>query len=166
LLSGLAAGRARLVAATVIGLSQIGNFFLLIVLTLGTLNAATQADLSSRLYLTQDEVSGMQWLLAHAQGEVVLAAPRTGILLPGRAGVRTFVGHPFETINAPVKQAQAEAFFGGQMLDEEWRGLREQYQIHYVFVGPAERVLGGGNDYLSADRPAFQQGDVAIYHLP
>jgi hypothetical protein len=126
------------------------------------LNRDGQSALFARLYLSQDEATAMQWLLTHAQDEVVLATPRTGMLLPGRAGVRVFVGHPFETIDAEAKQAQAEAFFRGELSAGEWQKLREQYHIRYVFVGPAEQALGNG-DYLNEFKPVFQQGKVIVY---
>jgi hypothetical protein len=165
-LAKLEDGRARLVSVLTVCLSLIGNLFLLAVLTLGVLNRGGQADLFARLYLSQDEAAAMGWLLAHTQEEVVLAAPRTGMLLPGRAGVRVFVGHKYETVDAEGKQAQAEAFFRGDMPDDEWQRLREKYHIHYLFVGPAERALGGGADRLRELVPAFRQGDVDIYRLP
>lgn len=164
-LSRLTNSRARLVIALAVGFSALGNIFLLAVLILGVLNRDLQSDLMARLYLSRDEATAMQWLLTHAQDEVVLAAPRTGMLLPGRAGVRVFVGHPFETIDAETKQAQAEAFFRGELSADEWQRLREQYHIRYVFVGPAERALGGGGDHLSDSTPVFQQGEVALYRL-
>jgi hypothetical protein len=161
-LSRLTAERARLIAAATVGFSLLGNLFLLLVLSLGVLKSDRQADPFARLYLTQDEVNAMQWLLAHAQGEVVLASPRTGALLPGRAGVRVFAGHPYETINAKVKQAQAEAFFRDELSDDEWQGLQDRYHIRFVFVGPTERALGGGA-YLGEMEPAFRVGEVTIY---
>jgi hypothetical protein len=164
LLPKITGGWARAVEALIVGLSLMGNLFLMAVLIFGVLNRAGQADIFVRLYLLRDEASAMQWLLAHAQGEVVLAAPRTGMLLPGRAGVRAFAGHPFETVDAQAKQAQAEAFFRGGLSSDEWRTLQEQYGIRYVFVGPAEQSLGGG-DYLSKLHPVFQQGQVTIYSL-
>jgi len=150
----------------VVGISALGNLFLLTLLTLGVLNRYSQPDLFARLYVSQDEGAAMGWLLSHAQDQVILAAPRTGMFLPGRSGVRVFAGHPFETIEAEVKQAQAEDFFRGEMSAEEWHRLGEQYNIRYVFVGPAERAFGGGGDYLRGLAPVFQQGEVSIYHLP
>jgi hypothetical protein len=164
LLPRLTVGKARLVAILTVSFSALGSLFLLAVLILGVLNRDGQSGLFARLYLSQDEATAMQWLLTHAQDEVVLATPRTGMLLPGRAGVRVFVGHPFETIDAEAKQAQAEAFFRGELSGEEWQKLREQYHIRYVFAGPAERALGGGSSYLRELTPAFQQGEVTIYH--
>jgi hypothetical protein len=162
LLAALGVGRwlAGRLAAPIVGFSALGNLFLLLILTLGSMAGQQQPALFARLYLSQDEVAAMQWLLANAPGEVVLAAPRTGMLLPGWAGVRVFAGHPFETIDAKAKQAQAEAFFRGELSPAEWQALREQYHIRYVFVGPAERALGDG---LSTLEPVFRQGDVTIY---
>jgi len=158
--------RARLVGVLTIGISALGSLFLLAVLTLGVLSRQGQPDLFARLYLSQDEEAAMGWLLSHAQGTLVLAAPRTGMLLPGRSGVRVFVGHPFETIDAEAKQVQAEAFFRGELTAEEWQRLNAQYRIRYVFVGPTEQALGGGTDYLNGLVPVFQQGEVSVYHLP
>jgi len=162
LLPRLSEGWARRAVALAVGFSALGNLFLLMVLTLGALSRPGQPELFARLYLSQDEVAAMRWLLAHAQDEVVLASPRTGMLLPGRAGVRVFVGHPFETIDAKTKEAQAEAFFRGEMSAGEWQAFRERYRIHYVFVGPAERALGGG-DRLDELEPLFRQGEVTVY---
>ena len=148
-------------AALVVGFSALGNLFLLLVLTFGALAGQRQPDLFARLYLSQDEAAAMGWLLANAPDEVVLAAPRTGMLLPGWAGVRVFAGHPFETIDAKTKQAQAEAFFRGELSPAGWQALRERYRIRAVFVGPAEQALGSGRP--SELEPVFRQGDVTIY---
>jgi hypothetical protein len=157
---GLSRWLAGRLATLAVGFSALGNLFLLLILTLGTLAGQQQPALFARLYLSKDEAAAMQWLLINAPDEVVLAAPRTGMLLPGWAGVRVFAGHPFETIDAKTKQAQAEACFRGELSPAEWQALREQYRIRYVFVGPAERALGDG---LSTLEPAFRQGDVTIY---
>jgi uncharacterized membrane protein len=144
----------------------LGSLFLLLVLILGVLNRQGQPDHFARLYLSQDESAAMEWLLNNAQDDIVMAAPRTGMWLPGRSGVRVFTGHPFETIDAEVKNAQAEAFFTGDMQDEEWRSLKERYDVRYVFVGPTEQTLGGGGDHLRGLAPVFNQGEVSIYYLP
>jgi hypothetical protein len=158
---GVSRWLAGRLAALLVGFSALGNLFLLLILTFGTTAGRQQQPaLFARLYMSQDEAAAMQWLLTNAPDEVVLAAPRTGMLLPGWAGVRVFAGHPFETIDAKAKQAQAEACFRGELSPAEWQALREQYRIRYVFVGPAERALGNG---LSTLEPIFRQGDVTIY---
>jgi hypothetical protein len=165
LLPKLSAQRGRLLIIFVLGFSVLGSIFLLTVLTAGALNRHGQPAIFARLYISQDEAAAMRWLLEHGQDEVVLAALRTGMLLPGRAGVRVFVAHPFETIDFEAKQAQAEAFFRDEMSAEEWQRLRNQYNIRYVFVGPVERALGGGAVHLRGLEPAFSQGEVSVYYL-
>ncbi len=161
----LPAARARLVTGLTIGLGLVGNLFLLLVLILGVLSREAQPDLFARLYLSRDEMQAMKWLLARPQNEVVLASPRTGMFLPGQAGVRVVAGHPFETADAEVKQAQAEAFFRNQLAGKQCQDIQVWYDIRYVFVGPAEQALGGGNACLSGVVPVYRQGKVAIYQL-
>jgi hypothetical protein len=154
--------RARVLAATV---GLLGSVFLLYVFAAGALGEQKLSNQPGMLYQSQDEVAGMAWLSANAPGDVVLASPRAGMVLPGEAGVRVFYGHPFETIEATTKAAQAEAFLSGRMSEEEWHSLATQYAIRYVFVGPAERKMGA--DHLPENlEPVFRQGGVSIYRVP
>jgi hypothetical protein len=162
----LSASRERLVSLLVVGASSIGTLFLLAVLSVGALNRDPQGGLFSRLYLSRDELAAMEWLLDKARDEVVLASPRTGMFLPGWAGVRVVMGHPFETIDAETKERQVEAFFQCELSADEWQQIQSAYQIHYVFVGPAERALEGDEVCLDDLVPAFRQGEVTIYRLP
>jgi uncharacterized membrane protein len=47
--------------------------------------------------------------------------------------------------------------------------LLNQYDVHYLFIGPTEQRLYGGlglekfDDFL---QPVFQQGDFRIYRVP
>jgi hypothetical protein len=168
LLAGLALSRtpgqwAKRLTMLTLTLGILGSAFLLFVFTAGALGQRA-SDPPGVLYLSQDEVAGMEWLSANAPGEVVLASPRSGLLLPGRAGVRVFYGHPFETIDALAKAAQAEDFFRGQMGAAQWQDLAAQYAIRYVFVGPAERRMGAGA-MPNGLEPVFHQGEVTIYRL-
>ena len=155
----------RSITPLAMAFSWLGIAFQLFVFTAGALGAAQGQEQAAALYLSTDETAAMHWLLTHGEDAVVLAAPRTGNVLPGQAGVRSFYGHPFETINAPTKAAYAEAFFKGEMSDETWRMLRERYAIRFVFVGPQERRLGAHRlpDELV---PVFQQGAVTVYRVP
>jgi hypothetical protein len=162
----LSARRERLASVLVVGLSSMGTLFLLAVLSMGVLNRDPQVGLFDHLYLSRDEVIAMGWLSDRAQNEVVLASPRTSMFLPGWAGVRVMMGHPFETIDAETKEAQVETFFRCELSDAEWHQIQSAYQIHYVFVGPAEQALGGGETCLNGLVPAFRQGAVTIYRLP
>jgi len=152
----------KLAVGLSVALSLAGSGFLLAVLSLGALSQQQADRLPNLLYLSYDEAAAMRWLLEHAPDSVVLAAPRTGAWLPGQAGVRVVVGHPLETIDAPSKQAQVEAFWRGRLSSQDWQRLKEEYRVQYVFYGPAERQLGPGL-LLSQLQVVFQQGEVAIY---
>ncbi|MCS7259336.1 MAG: hypothetical protein NZ765_00935 [Anaerolineae bacterium] len=155
----------RSVTRLAVAFSWLGIGFQLFVFTAGALSAAQGQEPAAALYISADEAAAMQWLSTHGGDAVVLAAPRTGNVLPGQAGTRSFYGHPFETIDATTKAAYAEAFFTGEMSDATWQMLRERYAIRFVFVGPQERRLGARRlpDGLV---PVFQQGDVTIYRVP
>jgi len=165
MLAGIGLSRLpRFVIILTVAFSWLGVGFQLFVFTAGARGAAQGIDQAAPLYISTDEAAAMHWLLAHGEGAVVLAAPRTGNVLPGQAGVRSFCGHPFETIDAATKAAQAEAFFRGEMPEETWRMLCERYAIRFVFVGPYERQLGARR--LPDDLvPVFQQGTVTIYRV-
>ncbi len=166
LLAGIGLSRLpRYVSSLAVTFSWLGIGFQLFVFTAGAFGAAQGMEQPTALYISADEAAAMQWLLAHGEGAVVLAAPRTGNVLPGQAGVRSFYGHPFETIDATAKAAQAEAFFRGEMSERTWRMLRERYAVRFVFVGPYEHQLGAHR--LPGDLvPVFRQGDVTVYRVP
>lgn len=155
----------RSITPLAVAFGWLGIAFQIFVLTAGALGAAQGQEQAAALYISTDEAAAMHWLLAHGEDAVVLAAPRTGNVLPGQAGVRSFYGHPFETIDATTKAAYAEAFFRGEMSEETWHMLRERYAIRFVFVGPQERQLGAQHlpDGLV---PIFQQGAVTVYRVP
>ena len=93
------------------------------------------------LFMTGAESEALQWLREQSpRDSVVLASPQVGLMVPALAGNRVIYGHPFETIDAARKQAEVERFFAGQIDPNE---LLSRYDIHYVFVGPKERALGG-----------------------
>jgi len=151
------------VARLALGLGLLGSAFLLVIFPLGALSRATATDATALFYVSDAGAAAMQWLDAHARGAVVLAPPRYGTLLPGRAGVRVFYGHPFETVDAARRRAQAEAFFAGRLPDADWRQLRAGEGIEYVFASAADAgAIEGWWDDLE---PLYRNGDTAIYRV-
>ena len=155
-----------------IAINATGTIFLLLLVTLSALERQGKIGNFDLMYLTTNEVAAMHWLLINAPDEVVLASLRTGNLLPGHAGVRVYLGHPMETIDAGTKSAQVTRFFQGNMKNDEWQALREQYQIRYLFLGPTELAMGGvafrewQQAHASELALVFQQDEVAIYRMP
>jgi hypothetical protein len=124
----------------------------------GMLSAAPRAANLPLLFLTSDEAAGLAWLGQHAQGEVVLAGPETGLFIPAQAHARVIYGHPYETVDAAAQKAAVLAFFSGQAAEDFFT----QHPAGYIFYGPRERALGALGE-LPGWRVVFQQGEVSIY---
>lgn len=87
-------------------------------------------------FIRQEEAMAFEWLRKNAtEGDVVLASPRVGLLIPSQTGARAFYGHSRETIDAKNKKAVAEAFFRGEI-----GSVFPSPQ--FIFYGPSERALG------------------------
>jgi hypothetical protein len=119
-------------------------------------------------YLSGDEARAMQWIEGNTPPHaLILAAPETGLLIPGLTGRRVIYGHPFETINAEQEQAAVERFFSlssvsGSDLAQSGRDFLQQRQVDYIFYGPREQALGPLLAGLNL-RPVFTSGGVTVY---
>ncbi|MCK6626391.1 MAG: hypothetical protein L6R45_14590 [Anaerolineae bacterium] len=112
------------------------------------------------------QLEAMRWLDRAASGELVLAVYETGNVLPAYANVRTFVGHGPETIHSDEKRAQAQQFFAAATSDAWRRDLLAEFNVRYVYYGPAEKAAG---DFAPARAPyleeIYHQGDVQIFEV-
>jgi hypothetical protein len=132
-----------------------------LLLLLATSTAAFVQPPEARLFVTADEAASFQWLRENVPHEsVVIAAPETGLFLPGWAGVRVLYGHPFETLEAEKMKATVEQFFSSSV---DRADVMREYGVDYIFFGPHERKLGAPEPGWEA---AFVAGDVAIYKAP
>jgi hypothetical protein len=111
-------------------------------------------------------VSAADWLAKVASAdEVVLAAYSTGNFLPTRMPARVFVGHGSETVHSIEKQAMIRRFFqdDGSTFHQQFL---DEYNVDYLFYGPAERELDG---FAPETAPWLQQiydnGPVQIYRV-
>ncbi len=95
------------------------------------------------IYRDAAEIAALDWLDEQVEhDDVVLTSYETGNYLPARVGARVFVGHGPETVHFAEKKALMERFFGAA-ADDAWRQeLLEEYDIDYVFWGPAEQRVG------------------------
>ena len=130
----------------------------LIILT-STQHLAAQHD--PRVTIYTSEISAFEWLDANAaSGALVLAAPQTGTLLPAYTSMRVLYGHPFETIQADVREAQVTGFFS----NTDWAKAEElliSSHVDYIFYGPRERSLGSLPD-LPGWHVVYSQPDLEI----
>lgn len=112
------------------------------------------------------QLEAMRWLDQAASGEVVLAVYETGNILPAYANVRAFVGHGPETIHSDERRAQAQQFFAAATSDAWRKALLAEFNVRYVYYGPAEKAAG---DFAPARAPyleeIYHQGDVQIFEV-
>ncbi|TET83608.1 MAG: hypothetical protein E3J37_05150 [Anaerolineales bacterium] len=102
-------------------------------------------------------VRAVDWLGEHAgPDDALLASTRSGLLVPPRTGLRTYVGHPIETLDYTQKDEQVKAFFrkDGMTMVERMRFLSE-CGCDWVIFGPYE----GGED------EAFDPGSLSVLQL-
>ncbi len=115
------------------------------------------------LYLHEDEAAAFQWLRQQPEADaLVLASPRTGLLIPAHTGLRVVYGHPYETVDAEShKQAVEDFYSAGWDVSRKIDYLGTQ-AVEYIFVGPQEKVLGTFTEFPGTV-PVFQSGSVTIY---
>jgi hypothetical protein len=121
--------------------------------------------LSPPIFREGMELEAMDWLAAHTQpSDIVLSSYKVGNYIPARAGNRVFLGHCSETIHAEEKEKIVRQFFQAQTSDAYRKEILRQYNIAYLFYGPAERALG---DFQPTTRPyleeTFTNGRYTIY---
>lgn len=116
-------------------------------------------------YLFIDDVAGFNWLEHNTNpNDVVLSSFTIGHYLPGLSGNRAFLSNAVMTMDFNHKYESVQKFFDQEILDIYRKDLIQQYGIHYIFYGEAEKSLG---QYNPEDSPFFHQvfknGKVTIY---
>jgi hypothetical protein len=105
---------------------------------MGGLQAIESRD--ARIYLSQEEILGMEWIESHSsQDALILASPNMGLYIPAYTGRVVYYGHPFETADAEKMEAVVTHFFDGTINDEERALLAD---ADYIYYGPREKALG------------------------
>lgn len=118
-------------------------------------------DNSQGLFLEQDYALVFNWLERHTDlNDVVLASPPVSLWIPGWVGSKVVYGHPFETLDADVKQAQVEAWYSG--TTDDCMALLTEWNIKYVLLGPQEERMGATTCIDKLTQVA-SSGDVQIY---
>jgi len=121
--------RRALLTGTLLGLAAITNIFVPLVAVAGV------AQGRSPLVMSHDEAAACAWLGEHtAWTDTVLAPPESGQFIPAWAGNRVVYGHPFETIDATTKEAEAAHFFSLGATAAERRAMLNRYGVRYVLA--------------------------------
>lgn len=113
-------------------------------------------------FLKRDYALAMQWLKGNGNADdAVLASEEVSVWLPGWTGLRVVYGHPFETVDAQLKDHQVRAWYAGKN-SEDCRALLSKYNVQWIIVGPQERDLGA-IPCAAELNPVFMLGTVTIY---
>lgn len=134
-----------------------------VMLLLGGINSALKPTLP--YFRPEDEVAAFQYLSESCEFKsTVLSSYETGNALPAWAPVQVLIGHGPESIGIADLDNKVKQFYQPDTTDTERLELIDDYQIDYVFWGPAEKKLGnwdpGKETYL---RPIFKKGEYTIF---
>ncbi|MBN1656780.1 MAG: hypothetical protein JXA93_00185 [Anaerolineae bacterium] len=134
-----------------------------IALVLGSLGPVSQRQLP--VFRPATEVAAFNWLVANSEPEeTILSSREVGNALPAFTNLDVFVGHSPETLYLAEKVAAVERFFAADTDDAWRRDLLDEFQIDYVFYGPAERRLGTWSpEHTDWMTPIYRQEEYAIY---
>jgi hypothetical protein len=119
-------------------------------------------------FLERDYVAAFQWLKQNSQtDDVVLAAPDVSVWIPGWVSGRVVYGHPFETLNAEVKEQQVLTWYKAETASD-CKALIDEYDVQFVIVGPQENAINQPireTKCIDVLTPVFNYGSVTVYAL-
>jgi uncharacterized membrane protein len=132
---------------------------------MGGLQAARQPQ--TPIFRPADEVTLFARLGSMAvKDEVVLASYETSNPLPAWAPLRLVIGHGPESVGMAELLPEVAAFYSGYTADEQRLALLRRFNVHYVFWGPAERLLGSWDPRQAAFlQPLDQFGEYAVFRV-
>jgi hypothetical protein len=126
-------------------------------------------NLPSELYDPAPVIEAVDWLGEHADiDQAVLSSPRTGLIVPGRTGLRVYIGHPMETLYYDQKTDTVNRFYSKEgMSTEERRAFLETCGCSWIIHGPFEREENGDLQLQSLTELhlAFENEEVRIYRI-
>ena len=136
-----------------------------LLLLAGGIQAASSR--SEPVFRPASETRLFEKLAEHSKlGSVILSAYQTGNALPAWAPVRVVIGHGPESLHRYEIQQEVEAFYTHATPDEQRQDLIDRFDVHYVWWGPHERLLGSWNpvqaEYLKL---VGEEGDYMLFEV-
>ena len=114
-------------------------------------------------------IEAVDWLGEHADiDQAVLSSPRTGLIIPGRTGLRVYIGHQMETLYYNQKTDKVNLFFNKEgMSTQERQAFLETCGCSWIIHGPFERAENGGLQLqaLTELHLAFENEEVQIFRV-
>jgi uncharacterized membrane protein len=119
-------------------------------------------------YLYNEELAAMRWLDGNASGDdVVLSSLITGQYIPMLTGAHAYLGHWAQTLDFFGKSQAVEHFFAQDTTEAERRAILRAHDVDFIFVGPAERALGGFDPSQSVEyKRVYTSPLVSVYRVP
>lgn len=119
------------------------------------------------VFQTVQEVNAYKFLNSEAKKwDVVLTSYETGNTLPAWAAVRVVIGHGQLSAGLSELQERVLGFYQTDTDDSDRFELIREFDIRYIFWGPAERALGewdpGEAAYI---KQVFHVGEYEIYEV-
>lgn len=162
-LSGRAARYRKAYLAAVIVISSITNIGFIVGQVVANGNASST---DPRRYVSNDLIAALEYVRTNADANAVLFSHYlTGNLAPSATGLRVFLGHYGQTIDADEKGTQVTAFYTGALDDVVARQLFDKNDVRYVVYGPFERASYAGFAPPAWLRLARRFGDVDVYEV-
>jgi uncharacterized membrane protein len=86
--------------------------------------------------------------------------------MPAWVPARTLIGHGPESIHLAEIRPKVEGFYQSSTSDQERLTMIRQYQISYIFDGPAEQALGSWSpDTFTSLSLSYQEENWKIYKV-
>lgn len=119
----------------------------------------------SPIFRPADEVAVFNYLQKEIKADsVILSSYETGNAIPAWAHVKVVIGHGPETASLAELEPQVEAFYAGQLDQEDRDAFLRSQDVDYVFFGPAEASFGSMDlDTFSNIQLCFEKGDYRLY---
>jgi len=118
---------------------------------------------------SEGERQAWEWLAARTRpSDLILATAESGNRLPRRVSAHVLAGHWTLTPDYGRRKAEAESFFQGRLGPVEARAFVRAWGIDWIWVGPAERSLGGWAQagFAPGCDPAYRLRGVSILRCP
>ena len=118
-------------------------------------------------YLHKDEVTALAWLEAQVKpDDVVFSSLTVGQYVPALTGTHAFLAHWAQTLDFYTKSQMVTEFFAQDTSDARRLQILQQYNVSYVFYGPAERALGSYDiDRSPFAKLVFSTPQVKVYQV-
>lgn len=118
------------------------------------------------LMIDRSEMDAFTYLSQHGRpGDLVLATPESGLLVPAYTGLRVLYGHPFETINAPAEKQAVEKFFSQPVGAESIAWARAR-GVRWILWGTQGSAPGDISQFPTPElKLAFERDGVKLFEL-